>query len=96
MMNITVSGTFVSDPLVSSLLFWSEKSNDQVNIKVAPYNQVFHYLATLQDGTSNVNFSVILVRFEDLDEKEYKKLQDHCILLVNAIIHASQQHINNS
>jgi amino acid adenylation domain-containing protein/FkbH-like protein len=96
MMNITISGTFVSDPLVSTLLFWSEKSNDQVNIKVAPYNQVFHYLATLQDDTNNINFSVVLVRFEDLDEKEYKKLQDNCILLVNAIEHASQQHINNS
>jgi len=96
MMNITISGTFVSDPLVSTLLFWSEKSNDQVNIKVAPYNQVFHYLATLQDDTNNINFSVVLVRFEDLDEKEYKKLQDNCILLVSAIEHASQQHINNS
>ena len=97
MINITVCGTFICDPIIPTVSFWSNKSNDLIDIKVAPYNQTFHHLARLpEDNINNINFSVILLRFEDLEAREYKKLQENCDLLINAIKQATQQHINRS
>ncbi|WP_158517254.1 non-ribosomal peptide synthetase [Moorena producens] len=66
-LKLAIAATFTSEPIEQSLYFWSKKLDWRLQIKFAPYNQVFQellnpssLLSTNQDG-----INIILLRLED-------------------------------
>lgn len=64
---IAIASTFTCEPLLSSLTFWKKELDIPIDIKFAPYNQVFQELlnpnSLLANNDSGMN--VILLRFGD-------------------------------
>ena len=64
---IAITATFVAETLEKSLAFWMDELSIPIEIKFAPYNQVFQQLLDPTSLLSNNDsgFNVILIRFED-------------------------------
>jgi FkbH-like protein len=64
---ISISATFVADPILQSLQFWMKNLGLNFKIEITPYNQLFHQFvdpsSALRRNRDGVN--VVLIRFED-------------------------------
>jgi hypothetical protein len=64
---IVVAASFTADPLVEVLEFWSRELGQPLDVRMAPYNQVFQELLDPKSlSAGNVRgLNVVLVRVED-------------------------------
>ncbi|TWI82139.1 FkbM family methyltransferase/HAD superfamily phosphatase (TIGR01681 family)/FkbH-like protein/amino acid adenylation domain-containing protein, partial [Chitinophaga japonensis] len=66
-LQVVVAATFTADPLSDYINWWTDRFNIPVQVKQAPYNQVFQEL--LQEDSmfsGNRDINLLLVRWEDL------------------------------
>jgi FkbH-like protein/FkbM family methyltransferase len=71
---ICIASTFTADPLSDSLRFWNNYFNASMDIRYAPYNQVFQELLNPQSmlASNDKGFNVILLGLEDWTRREHK------------------------
>lgn len=65
-LNIAISATFTSEPIEEHLNWWAQNFDLDIDIKFAPYNQVFMELlepSSLLSTNNGVN--ILFIRFED-------------------------------
>jgi FkbH-like protein/FkbM family methyltransferase len=69
--NICVAATFTAEPLEDSLRFWSRHWGIPIDIKFAPYNQIFQQLLSTGSTfrTNRNGFNVVLLSLEDWMER---------------------------
>lgn len=89
---VAVSATFTAEPIEAPLAFWIEELGWDLQIRFAPYNQVFQQLldpdSLLARNRDGVN--VVLVRFEDWSRfgetgaRELEENADHLISSLRA------------
>jgi len=67
LLKIAVAASFTAEPLMDSLLFWSEKLHWEADIQFAAYQQIFQQLLDPRSllSTNDKGINVILVRPED-------------------------------
>lgn len=65
-LTIAISATFTCDPIEEYLQWWCYQYGKEVEVKVAPYNQVFQELLNSESAISkNKGINLLLIRFED-------------------------------
>ncbi len=80
--NAVILSTFTAEPLEEHLSWWCENFGEPVNIRFAPYNQVFQELIDLDSMTSqNTGINLIMVRFEDWIRDTKSSDQGKCELI---------------
>ena len=63
---ITISSTFVADPLEDYIIYWSKEFDLELQVKLAPYNQVFQQLLnSSSDFNTGNGMNILLIRIED-------------------------------
>jgi FkbH-like protein len=64
---IAVAATFTADPLIEVLDFWGHELSIDLDVEIAPYNQVFQQLLDPESALSRnrSGLNVVLVRLED-------------------------------
>ncbi len=91
---VAISASFTVDPIKEYLLYLSNKLNYNLDIDIAPYNQIFQQLLNSESMLKNNKhgFNVILLKFEDwvryldyesIDIKE--EFEKNAMDLINAI-----------
>src|SRR5277367_1060059 len=96
---VAISGTFTTDPLIPALQFVLREARLDLDIRWAPYHQVFQELlsSTSLLATNSSGVNVILVRLEDFvrDAEDIEEAVDTikrtAIDLANALLSYSQR-----
>ncbi len=80
--NTVILSTFTAEPLEEHLSWWCENFGESVNIRFAPYNQVFQELIDPESITSqNTGINLIMVRFEDWIRDSKSSDEEKCELI---------------
>src|ERR1700722_18339206 len=96
---IAIAGTFTADPLLLALQFMLRETGMALDVRFAPYNQLFQELlsSTSLLAMNADGVDVILVRFEDF-VREVENVEDALAIirrtateLANALLHHSRR-----
>jgi amino acid adenylation domain-containing protein/FkbH-like protein len=64
--NLVVAATFTANPLAEYIAWWGRQFRLDIDVRFAPYNQVFQQLLDEQSLISNnTGINLLLIRFED-------------------------------
>jgi FkbH-like protein/non-ribosomal peptide synthase protein (TIGR01720 family) len=63
---LAISATFTSEPVADYIKSWHQKFDNDIEVKFAPYNQVFQELLNQESLISrNKGLNLLMIRFED-------------------------------
>lgn len=79
-MDLVISSTFTPDPLLPYMGWWCDQFDIPVDVRLAPYNQVFQQLLDPENLLSrNRGVNVLLVRFEDWIRDLHGDSEEACL-----------------
>nr|WP_276207677.1 type I polyketide synthase [Paludifilum halophilum] len=78
-LTLAVSSTFTADPLADHLIWWGRRFGWEIDVRFAPYNQVFQELLDPSSLLStNRGANLLMVRFEDWLRDDSSEEQVQC------------------
>lgn len=79
---LAVSSTFTAEPIESYIKWWGSQFSEVIDVKFAPYNQVFKQLLDPKSMIcTNTKIILLLIRFEDLIREDQSSDEEKCIKL---------------
>ncbi|NLD26704.1 MAG: HAD-IIIC family phosphatase, partial [Acholeplasmataceae bacterium] len=79
---LAISATFTSEPVADYIKSWHQKFDNDIEVKFAPYNQVFQELLNQESLISrNKGLNLLMIRFEDWLRYDSLTVEDRIIKL---------------